>query len=214
MQIDLVFAVVVLAFSAILHEVAHGYMANWLGDPTARLQGRLTLNPLKHIDPLGSLVLPALMVFAHLMPVGYAKPVPYNPYNLKGKYAEGLVAFAGPATNIVLAVTFGLLVNFGRYFFDPTLLSAFSLICVINLSLSVVNLIPIPPIDGSKILASVLLAISPALEQKYNNFRNYFEYRGGILYGIFGLYILLYLFQAQYVGLLSWLFSLLTGTTL
>jgi Zn-dependent protease len=79
MQPELIFWVIVVIFSVILHEVAHGYMANYLGDPTARLQGRLTLNPLVHVDPFGSIILPALMVFGHLMPIGYAKPVPYNP---------------------------------------------------------------------------------------------------------------------------------------
>jgi Zn-dependent protease len=200
----------VLVFSVILHEVAHGYMANWLGDPTARLQGRLTLNPFKHIDPLGSVVLPLIMVLGHFMPIGYAKPVPYNPYNLKGKYAEGWVAFAGPGVNIFLAVVFGLLLRFGQTFFDPALQSAFATICIINLSLAAINLIPIPPIDGSKILSNILLAISPALEDKYRVFRDYFD-RLGIFSGVIGLLILLYLFQAQYAAALIWSFMILTG---
>src|ERR1700739_2133873 len=97
------FSLIVLIVSVILHEVAHGYMANYLGDPTARIQGRLTLNPLSHIDPLGTILLPLLMWIGqgfapHPILIGYAKPVPYNPYNLPGKYDELLVAAAGPAT--------------------------------------------------------------------------------------------------------------------
>jgi Zn-dependent protease len=114
MQIDLIFGIVVLIFSIVLHEVAHGYMANWLGDPTARLQGRLTLNPVSHIDPLGSIIIPGLLLFTQSpFLIGWAKPVPYNPYNLRGKYGEALVAFAGPGTNILIAVIFGLLIRFG-----------------------------------------------------------------------------------------------------
>jgi Zn-dependent protease len=103
---DIVFTVLVLAFSAILHEVAHGYMANWLGDPTARLAGRLTLNPLKHIDPVGSLILPAILAITHSpFLIGYAKPVPYNPYNLRGQVRRGACSGAGPATNILYSAT-------------------------------------------------------------------------------------------------------------
>src|SRR3989344_8239452 len=107
MQIDIIFGLVVLIFSIVLHEVAHGYMAEWLGDPTARLQGRLTLNPISHIDPLGSIILPGLLLITHApLLIGYAKPVPYNPYNLSGRYDEALVAGAGPAVNIFLALLF------------------------------------------------------------------------------------------------------------
>src|SRR3989338_9584534 len=103
MEIDIVFGILVLIVSVILHEVSHGYMANWLGDPTARLAGRLTLTPLSHIDPVGSVLLPGLLLLTHApILIGYAKPVPYNPYNLRGRYVEGLVAFAGPGTNILL----------------------------------------------------------------------------------------------------------------
>src|SRR3989344_2210136 len=114
MQIDIVFGIIALIFSVILHEVAHGYMANFLGDPTARLAGRLTLNPLPHIDPIGSIILPGILVISGSpLLIGYAKPVPYNPYNLRHRFGEALVAFAGPGTNILLAVIFGLLIRFG-----------------------------------------------------------------------------------------------------
>src|ERR1035437_7873981 len=108
-------AFIVLILSIIAHEVAHGYAADSLGDPTARLAGRLTLNPLPHIDLMGSIVIPALLVFTQ-SPImfGWAKPVPYNPYNLKNhRWGEMLVALAGSATNILLAIIFGLIVRFG-----------------------------------------------------------------------------------------------------
>src|SRR4051812_22328487 len=134
MQPDLVFSLIILVVSIILHEVAHGYMANWLGDPTARLQGRLTLNPLSHIDPVGSILLPALLVFTHSpMLIGYAKPVPYNPYNLGGKYDEALVAGAGPGTNLLLALIFSLLIRFGGVAMSAPMLSAFATIVYVNM---------------------------------------------------------------------------------
>src|SRR5262245_61387810 len=146
---EIVFGIAVLVVSVILHEVAHGYMANWLGDPTARLEGRLTLNPVSHIDPVGSVLLPALLVMTQSpLLIGYAKPVPYNPYNLRGKYAEGWVAFAGPAVNIVLALIFGLIIRFFGGAIEPELLAAFATIAYINMLLALFNLIPIPPLDG------------------------------------------------------------------
>src|SRR5258708_4277965 len=124
MQTDVIFGFVILIVSVILHEVAHGYMANYLGDPTARLAGRLTLNPLSHIDPVGTILLPAMLAIAGSpVTIGYAKPVPYNPYNLKGKYAELLVAFAGPGTNILLALIFAFFIRFGGVAMAPAMLS-------------------------------------------------------------------------------------------
>src|SRR3989344_3776647 len=166
---DIIFGIAVLAISVILHEVAHGYMANWLGDPTAKLEGRLTLNPIKHIDPAGSLLLPAILVITHSpILIGYAKPVPYNPYNLRGKYAEGWVAFAGPGTNILLALIFGLAIRLFGTQLDPALLTAFGTIAYVNMLLSLFNLIPIPPLAGSKVLSSLLMAVSPGLARGYD----------------------------------------------
>ncbi len=132
-------------------------MAYYLGDMTAKRAGRLTLNPLPHIDMMGSVILPALMVFTH-SPIlfGWAKPVPYNPYNLHkgGRWAETLVAFAGPASNFALAIIVGLAMRFGIV---PS--EAFSLAFMavfINILLGIFNLIPIPPLDGSKVLPSLL----------------------------------------------------------
>jgi len=212
MQPDIIFGLVILIISVILHEVAHGYMANWLGDPTARLMGRLTLNPLKHIDPVGSLLLPAILVVTHSpMLIGYAKPVPYNPYNLPGKYDEGLVAFAGPGTNIIIAIVFGLIVRFAGAALSPALVSACTIIVIVNLVLAAFNLIPIPPLDGSKVLGSVFEAISGRLAQGYENFTINFQ-RLGLLPMLLIVYAVFFLvLQPYFVGFLGWSLRLLTG---
>src|ERR1035437_10149226 len=113
--VDIIFQLVILLFSAIIHEVAHGYAALFQGDTTAKYENRLTLNPLRHIDPFGSLILP-LMLYAFGSPVlfGWAKPVPFNPYNLRNrKWGEAIVAAAGPAVNLIIALIFGLILRFG-----------------------------------------------------------------------------------------------------
>ena len=208
---DLIFSLVVLILSVILHEVAHGYMANWLGDPTARLQGRLTLNPLSHIDPVGSILLPALLVFTKSsFLIGYAKPVPYNPHNLSGKYDEALVAGAGPATNLLLALVFALCIRFGAVAMTVPMLSAFGTIVYINLMLALFNLIPIPPLDGSKILSGILPG---GLGRTYELFRHNFE-RIGLFSNIIIVYILFILFQPYFTAALQGLFGLLTGVSI
>lgn len=211
MQIDAIFQIIILIISVVLHEVAHGYMANYLGDPTARLAGRLTLNPISHIDLFGSILLPGLLVLSGTpFIIGYAKPVPYNPYNLRGKYGEALVAFAGPGTNILLALIFGLLLRFGAAAMSPAIMWVFVTIVLVNLSLAIINLIPIPPIDGSKILSGILGFISPSLERGYDTFRANFE-RLGILSGMVGLLVVLYLFRDQFYWILTAAFYFLTG---
>lgn len=142
---------VVLIFSAILHEIMHGFVAERLGDPTARLAGRLTLNPIKHIDPFMSILLPLLLIVSGSPVIfGAAKPVPVDPFNLKdGKKDMALVALAGPLTNIIIAIISALLLRFTN---SPILY----LILHLNLLLAVFNLLPIPPLDGSKIVAMFL----------------------------------------------------------
>ena len=149
-------SLVVLILSIIVHEVAHGYAADSLGDPTARLAGRLTLNPLPHIDLMGSIVLPALLVFTNSpLLFGWAKPVPYNPYNLQpGRFSEAIVAGAGPASNLVIALLCGALIRSGVLPAGQS--DIVFLIVVVNVMLFVFNLIPIPPLDGSKILSALL----------------------------------------------------------
>ncbi len=154
--IDIIFVIGVIMFSVIIHEVMHGVAADSLGDPTARYAGRLTLNPIPHLDLFGSIILPILCA---LTPggflFGWAKPVPYNPYNLfrAPRWGEAIVAAAGPASNLVLALLGGLLIRLQLF---PDIASILMYIVAINVSLTVLNLIPIPPLDGSKILSSIL----------------------------------------------------------
>ncbi|MCX6719808.1 MAG: site-2 protease family protein, partial [Candidatus Staskawiczbacteria bacterium] len=149
--------------SVITHELAHGYVAYGLGDPTAKYEGRLTLNPLKHLDPFGSIILPLLLFIAGSpFLFGWAKPVPINPYNFTDKkYGEIKVSIAGPASNFALAIFFGLILRFIPNIFlfgNPGIAIALSYIVAINIWLGVFNLIPIPPLDGSWILFSFLPA--------------------------------------------------------
>jgi Zn-dependent protease len=158
MQVDFVFSIAILILSVVIHEVSHGFVANILGDGTARHAGRLTLNPLKHLDPMGSFIVPMLMYLSGTGFIfGWAKPVPYNPYNLRDqKWGEAKVAAAGPLSNLLIAIVFGLILRFG---FVPTTSAPSEMlhaIVYINLILSVFNLIPLPPLDGSKILFSIL----------------------------------------------------------
>lgn len=162
-----VFQIIVLVLSAVVHEVSHGLMAEKLGDPTARNAGRLTLNPLKHLDPYGSFLLPVLLILSGSPVVlGWAKPVPFNPHNLKNP-AKGaaLIALAGPLSNIALAVLMAVFYRIAFVFSngDPTL-PLFILIEIaiyINIALALFNLVPIPPLDGSKLLYPVFPNIRP-----------------------------------------------------
>lgn len=207
---------VVLILSIIAHEVAHGYAANSLGDPTARLAGRLTLNPLPHIDLMGSIVLPALLIFTN-SPIlfGWAKPVPYNPYNLKNqRWGETLVATAGSATNILLAIIFGLIVRFGSTplaaggtMLDSTMLSFAATIAFVNLFLGLFNLIPFPPLDGFTALRSALpWHFSSGLLRMEQQIRN-----AGALSLILFLIVFSYIFAGPFFNLVLWLFGLITG---
>lgn len=145
---------VVLLFSAILHEVAHGYVADRLGDPTARLLGRLTLDPRKHIDPMMSIALPLILILSSSPIIfGAAKPVPIDPFNLKeGRKDIAIVSLSGPLTNLILAVLASILLRFTPFEMQEILLA----ILRINLLLAIFNLLPIPPLDGSKVFSLIL----------------------------------------------------------
>ena len=159
--ISIVFFIVILLFSVILHEIAHGYVALSLGDPTAKNAGRLTLNPIPHIDPVGSLLMPFLLILFHSpFLFGWAKPVPINSYNLRDqKYGSAKVSFAGPAANFGIAIVFGLLLRFFSaplVAVSPDVLLFFRSIVELNLILGIFNLVPIPTLDGSNILFDFL----------------------------------------------------------
>lgn len=210
--IDGIFYVSVLIMSIVIHEVAHGYSAYLLGDDTARLQGRLTLNPLKHLDPFGSVILPLLLYLstAGSFLIGWARPVPYNPNNLrKGKWGNMIVAFSGIAANLTIAIFFGLLIRFAPIFgipaYNPTplLLHPFykisSIIVIMNLVLALFNIIPIPPLDGSKIIFSFL-------PFKYRYIENFLE-----RWGMFFLLFFILFLWSRVSPIVYVVFSLLTG---
>ena len=151
--------------SVVIHEVAHGYAALALGDQTAKYQGRLTLNPFSHLDPVGSVLVPLIGYSLGGFIIGWAKPVPFNPYNLKpekwglpAQAGEALVAVAGPLSNIALALIFGTIIRFAStsLLLNPAFLSLAGFVVMINITLAIFNLIPIPPLDGSKILFALL----------------------------------------------------------
>lgn len=157
-------------FSVVAHEVAHGFAAYALGDNTAKYQGRLTLNPLAHLEWFGSVILPTLSYFLGGFIIGWAKPVPFNPYNLRNqKWGEAIVAGAGPFTNICIALFFGLLIRFSPIIGITSMgfLSIASIITFTNLLLAVFNLVPIPPLDGSKILFSLFPTSMVSIRQTF-----------------------------------------------
>lgn len=153
---DIIFLILVIIFSAVIHEVMHGVAADKLGDPTARYAGRLTLNPIPHLDPFGSVILPIILALSGAsFFFAWAKPVPYNPFNLRpGRFSEAIVAAVGPLSNLVIALVTGLLLRFLPL--SGEVASVFFIVVVVNVMLFLFNLMPIPPLDGSKILASLL----------------------------------------------------------
>lgn len=161
MQIDILQLGVILGVilvSMTLHEVMHGFVSYWLGDDTAKLQGRLTLNPIKHIDPFLTIIMPILLAIAGLPIFGGAKPVPFNPDRVKGdEWGVAAVAIAGPLTNLVLAfVLFGigtlLGFNMAQLGYSSVIEMIFAYGVLINLGFFVFNMIPLPPLDGSRVL--------------------------------------------------------------
>ena len=157
--VDTIFFIAVLIMSVVIHEVSHGFVALRFGDKTALYARRLTLNPLRHLDFFGSIVVPLFLVLTHTpFLFGWAKPVPYNPNNFTNKkWGTIAVASAGVLANIFLAIFFGLILRFSlNGVVSASFVSILSSIVLINLGLAIFNLIPIPPLDGSKILFSLL----------------------------------------------------------
>jgi len=203
---DIIFLIIILIFSVIIHEIAHGSVAYYLGDPTAKYAGRLTLNPIKHLDPVGSILVPVfLAIMAQITGAGiifgWAKPVPINPHNFRDqKYGSLKVALAGPLSNLSVAVFFGLILRFvPQVVTVPGLVVIFSYIIYINILLAVFNLIPVPPLDGSHILFALL----PYRAREIQMFLRQF-----------GMFIILFiiLFGFQYVlQIINWIFNFITG---
>ncbi|MBI2037774.1 MAG: site-2 protease family protein [Candidatus Magasanikbacteria bacterium] len=197
---DFIFYFLVIVPSAIIHEYAHGWVADMLGDPTARHAGRLTVNPMAHIDPWGTILMPIMLsiLTGGRFLFAYAKPVPYNPYNLKNqKWGPVMVALAGPAANLLLAVAFALLIRF-----LPLPLGLAEILAIIvyaNIMLMIFNLVPIPPLDGSKVLYAVL-------PNSANEIKNFLDRYGFIIL----LFFVFFLFELI-APLINGLFRLLVG---
>lgn len=199
-----------LLFPAIiLHEVAHGYTAYLLGDPTAKRMGRLTLNPFKHVDPVGTVILPLALLFMSngRFFFGYAKPVPFNPRNFKNERTGMLLTgIAGPVTNIALAV----IVGFGLRFFPESgpewlgyVFTGLYYFAYFNLVLAFFNLVPVPPLDGSRVLQWFL---PDALRDAYHSLERY-----GFLALIVLTWVFPGLFSAYLNATVEPIFRLLTG---
>lgn len=204
-----IFTVVVLIISVIIHEVAHGWAANALGDPTAKLQGRLSLNPIRHVDPIGSLLIPAVLVLSNSSFLfGWAKPVPYNPYNLKNqRWGEAIVGAAGVATNLLLAVVFALIARFAFGAGMTEFATLASLVTLVNLSLGLFNLLPIPPLDGYTVLRGLL---PHRASMAFRDFEDRIN-AGGIFSLILILFLFSYFLSAPFGALVSAVFRFLIG---
>lgn len=161
--INILFYLVSLIFAIGIHEAMHGYAAFWLGDDTAQQEGRLTLNPLKHIDPVLTVLMPMMLLLLGLPPFLAAKPVPFNPARVKyEEFGAALIALAGPLTNFALAAITAVLLRLFVGIDSLLVLQALSIFLVVNVAIFVFNMIPFPPLDGSR----VLYAVAPAPLQR------------------------------------------------
>lgn len=197
------FLYVVIVLSATFHEYSHGLMAYKLGDSTAKDAGRLTLNPLAHLDMWGTVIVPLFLLFSPAgVFLGWAKPVPYNPYNLKDpKYGSLKVGIAGPGANFIIALVLGIFLRvaltgvLGTAIFSEFFLSAVAMIVYINIFLALFNLIPLPPLDGSKVLMNLFPRFS----------------RGIMSLGFFGIFFALIVAFFVLSPLAGLTFQLITG---
>ncbi|MBI2450492.1 MAG: site-2 protease family protein [Candidatus Nealsonbacteria bacterium] len=183
-----IFVLIILFFSIVIHEIAHGSVALHLGDPTAKNAGRLTLNPLKHIDLFGTIVLPLMLLFftqGQGPIIGWAKPVPINPFNFRDQKWGGLkVGVAGCVMNFLVAVIFGLAVRFLPL--PSTLVMLFSIVVLYNFAWGIFNLFPVPPFDGSHILFALI-------PEKFSQFKLFLQ-----KYGLFIIFLFIF-FGLQWV---------------
>lgn len=201
-EIDFIFSIAVLIMSVVIHEVSHGYAAYAMGDSTAKYAGRLTLNPVKHLDLFGSVLVPLLTYFAGGFIFGWAKPVPYNPYNLKNqKWGPAIVGAAGPVSNLAVAGIFGMVIRHvgGASMMTDSFFQILTLIVFINILLAVFNLVPIPPLDGSK----VLFGFFPL---RWRNVEYTME-----RYGFVILILFIFFFFQYLLPVVDFLFKLITG---
>ncbi len=194
-----IFQIAILIMSVVIHELSHGYAAELLGDPTPRLQGRLTLNPLKHLDLFGSFIVPIITSMAGLT-FGWAKPVQWNPYNVKNKrWGELIISLAGPLSNLIIAIVFGTIVRYFQDSLPGSFIQISAYIILINIVLAVFNLIPLPPLDGSKVLFSILppsaIRVRETLER----------------YSIFFFLILVFFLWRFVEPIVPYLFRIITG---
>ncbi len=211
---QIIFFLAILVFSVVLHEIAHGFAALRLGDATARDAGRLTLNPIPHIDPFGSVILPLILATPMLFGqssilIGWAKPVPYNPHNLRNqKWGPAFVGAAGPLTNLAIAVVFGLIVRFAPEVAAGSMGAALvnfseiaTSIVILNLVLAIFNFVPIPPLDGSKVLLSMLPGEWRSVEFFFDR------------YGLFILLVFIFFFAGAIIWpAVRFLFWAITGS--
>lgn len=200
-----IFQVVVLLYSVVIHEVSHGAMAHALGDMTAKNAGRLSLNPLRHLDMFGSIILPLILFLARSpFIVGYAKPVPYDPTMLRDhKYGAAKVAIVGPLSNIILAILFGLTLRFmPDVFTSPLIPQLFAFIVFLNILLAIFNLFPVPPLDGHWLLMTFL-------PRRFDAFK-VFLYQ----YSLVFLFLFIVFIFPLLLPLVALLFRLITGVSL
>lgn len=197
--LTLIVSIIILIMSVVVHELSHGYTAELLGDPTPRLQGRLTLNPLKHLELFGSFIVPLITSMAGFT-FGWAKPIEWNPYNVKNKrWGELIIAIAGPLSNLFIAIVFGFVIRLFWNSLSASFIQISSYVIAINIVLAIFNLIPLPPLDGSKVLFSILppkmIRIREILER----------------YSIFFFLIVIFFLWRFVEPIIPWIFRLITG---
>lgn len=190
-----IFGLIILILSITVHECAHAAAAYWLGDATGKYAGRMTLNPIPHIDPIGTILMP--LFFG----IGWAKPVPFNPYNLQDqKNGPMIIAVSGPLSNLGLALTFGIIIRALNAYgigMDSLFVIFLGFIVKFNILLAVFNLVPIPPLDGSKILYAII-------PDSNSQIKMYLEQ-----YGLFLLLIFIVFFSSFIMPITDWLYNLI-----